>query len=129
MTHNYLLIVAGPQLDDTTKFYKVGVGCSKQANRDFLYLTALAAERNYYFKLWTQEVADFFHRVVKSIYHIPDNVMMTIPNYDYVTARDIVRHFKEMDAISRSGQNLAQRDHFLKSLNLNYRIISNLRKK
>ena len=42
MKHYYYYIMAGREIDETAQFFKVAVGSSKQAQRDFLYLTLLA---------------------------------------------------------------------------------------
>lgn len=128
MKRYYLYIDAGQTLDESAKFFKVGVGISRQANSDFLYLTAHAVNYGHYFELWSDHVDDFLHKIANSFKHGENEFIADVINITMCSARDLVRHFKSSEALLNSQKNLIARDKFRKQINLNYRIISNLRK-
>ena len=69
MTHYFLYIKAGVQLDENTAFYKVGIGESKQGVRLHAWLEAYAAEHGHLFCRWSRESGDFYSRCIDSIGH------------------------------------------------------------
>lgn len=90
MRHKYLYVECGAVIDDTAKAFQVYVGTSKQANRDFLAITARAASNGHFFQLWSIEVAEFFHRLLTA--------HPALRKYEAVTEREFVRSFKARDA-------------------------------
>lgn len=128
MKRYYLYIDAGQILDESARFFKVGVGISKQANSDFLYLTAHAVNYGHYFEVWSDQVNQFLEKIANSFNHGKNELISDVLNIRLVSARDLVRHYKSSEALLNSQKNLVARDKFRKEINLNYRIISNLRK-
>lgn len=122
MTHYHLYIEAGRMIDENSHFYKVGIGTSQQADRDYLFLVAHAANHGHYFAIWSDEVSDFLAKVKKSL------------NLDFVplqpiSARDLVRHFKAGTMPQLSPNVLKNADSMRKFFNLDYLIASNLRRR
>lgn len=69
MTHYYLYIQAGVQLDAATRFYKVGIGSSKRQLHLHAWLEAFAVEHGHFFMIWNQAACDFFTKCRDSIGH------------------------------------------------------------
>ena len=120
MMHYYYFIVAGREIDETTRFYKVRIGSSKQAQRDFLYLTSYSVDNGHYFSLLTHESIDFVCKVQYSL-HIKE-----IP-WIYCDARDLVRAFKKDVQLIEESAAHKNADYQRRFLDTNYRILSNLR--
>ena len=122
MTHYYHYIAADTSLTADTPFYMVGVGTSKQATNDYLYLIAYAAEHGHYFELFSSQSTEFVRKCEKSL-------APSIPQSVKISARDLVRMFKnnERPAVN-SPATPAQ--HFAKmQLDANYRLFCNLTKR
>ncbi|MBQ8705332.1 MAG: hypothetical protein IJ548_03455 [Paludibacteraceae bacterium] len=122
MTHfHYFIKTPGRILDDQSRLYIVGVGSSKQAGRDYLFLTAYAAEHECYFSPITGDADAFIHRCEQSIGY-PLRMRS-----QRISARCLVRSLKAGSDIPYSADQLRNVDHLRKFLSLNYRIVSNLR--
>lgn len=122
MTHNYLLIMADAQITTATRFYKVAVGTSRQADRDFLYLTALSVERGYYFERWSAEVCDFYRRICESMQQEHTQVAQLAVRLVPISARELVRSIKHGEAPAAAITPPPSRHHMLSFLSLNYRL-------
>lgn len=122
MTHYYYYIIAGAQCDENTRLFKVGVGSSKQGQRDYLFLTAFAVEHGHYFELVSDKTDDFVHRVTLSLGGVLPSIMV-------LSSREMVRYLKGAGLPTLSNDALLSNDAQLKVLNTNYRIISNLRRR
>lgn len=122
MTHYHYYILAGAQLDENARIYKIGVGSSKQGRRDYLFLTAFAVEHGHYFELVSDKTDDFVHRVTLSL----DG---GLPSIMVLSSREMVRYLKGAGLPTLSNDKLLSNDAQLKVLNTNYRIISNLRRR
>lgn len=126
MTHLHFLIICGSGsygkssiLDDTATNYTVSVGTSKQANTDYLFLTAFAADHDCYFALRSKESIDFVFRLILE-YRIPQAQQVSID------ARSLVRAIKAGVKPALVGDKLSAAAHLRKIFNLNYRISCNL---
>ena len=122
MTHYHLYIQAGAVVDETSVVYKVGIGTSKQANQDYLFLTAYAVEHGHYFTLWSNESVEFYLRVQQSVAPIE-----LYPKA--ISSRDLVRQFKTQLANPLDQSALHGRHKFRMQTSLNYRISSILAKR
>lgn len=122
MTHYYYYIIAGAQCDENTRLFKVGVGSSKQGQRDYLFLTAFAVEHGHYFELVSDKTDDFVRRINLSLGGILPSIMV-------LSSREMVRYLKGAGLPTLSNDALLSNDAQLKVLNTNYRIISNLRRR
>lgn len=122
MTHYYYYIIAGAQCDENTRLFKVGVGSSKQGQRDYLFLTAFAVEHGHYFELVSDKTDLFVHRVTLSLGGVLPSIMV-------LSSREMVRYLKGAGLPTLSNDKLLSNDAQLKVLNTNYRIISNLRRR
>lgn len=122
MTHYHYYILAGAQLDENARIYKVGVGSSKQGRRDYLFLTAFAVEHGHYFELVSDKTDDFVRRINLSLGGILPSIMV-------LSSREMVRYLKGAGLPTLSNDALLSNDAQLKVLNTNYRIISNLRRR
>lgn len=126
MTHLHYLIICGSCsygkssiLDDTATIYTVSVGTSKQANSDYLFLTAFAADHDCYFALRSKESIDFVFRLIQE-YRIPQAQQVSID------ARSLVRAIKAGVKPAQVGDRLSAAHQLRKIFNLNYRISCNL---
>lgn len=121
MKHYYFYIEAGREIDESARFYKVAVGSSKQAQRDFLFLTSFSVEHGHYFALVSTESVEFLDKVRAS------QGLREI-DFTYCDARDLVRTFKNNVQLMMEPSLMVNNDHQRKILNINYRIMSNLRR-
>lgn len=113
MTTKYIYIECGSCLDESAKVYFVSVGTSLQANRDYLWLTAFSVEMGHFFEINSMNVADFLMKVYGSLPNLAQPVS--------ISARDLVRHFKNGTRPAKSAAQLANFNHSMTCLNLNYR--------
>lgn len=100
MTRNYIYIEAGREIDETSRFFRVSIGTSKQSNRDYLFLLAHAMSHNYFLELNSSSVADYLLNIAESLggsrYVCPLDVLR-IRN---IKIRDLVRAIKANATIS-----------------------------
>lgn len=122
MTHYHYLIICGfvelgkPHiLDDTATVYTVGIGSSLQANRDYLFLTAFAADYDCYFAPRSTDSMNFVYRVLAE-YHIPQAQQLR------VDARSLVRAIKAGLKSNGTVTNLSAAHRLRQVYDLNYRI-------
>lgn len=87
MKTKYLLITASKQIDATSQIWWLMVGTSKQARADLLFMTAYAADNNYYFAHYSGDACTFMQRVINSV-----NGVLQINTAD---VRDYVRATKQ----------------------------------
>lgn len=128
MTHNYYFIDAGRIIDSNTKFYLVAVGTSKQADRDFLYLTAYAADHQCYFERVSEHTDAFVQRIAQSIAPVDKLAPMASLNMQHVSARELVRCLKTSTAVPSSVLQEQQQAYLLSQLSVNYRAFRNIAK-
>lgn len=119
MTHYYLYIEAGAQLDDTSKFYSVGIGSSVQGERDRKFLEHYAAHHGHYFAIWSADVDEFLAKVKNSL---PSQSIQP----RMITARDLVRSFKTATMIPAENAALKAAHQQRYIMDLDYRISCNL---
>lgn len=122
MTHYYHYIAADADINENTQFYSVGIGTSKQANSDYLFLIAYAAEHHHYFELFTTQTMDFVRKCKKSLAPI-------IPCTVKISARDLVRALKHGERPAASSKARHAQHLNLMQLNDNYRFFCNLSKR
>lgn len=67
MTHYFLYIQAGVQLNADTRFYKVALGESAKGHKMNAWLESFAAEHGHLFVRWSADAADFYQKCVESI--------------------------------------------------------------
>lgn len=104
MTHSYLYIEAGRIIDENSKFYRVFVGTSRQANRDFLFLLAHAESNNYFLQITSQVTDDYLLNIAKSLPGFQKHFPFDNLNLQQVQIRDLVRAIKAHEAIKRHDQ-------------------------
>ena len=119
MTHYHLYIEAGATVDTTSRFYKVAIGSSKQAQKDYLFLVAHAVNNGHYFEMWSTKVDEFLEKCWTLSQLNRSSVIPT-------TARDLVRSFKTNTRPTLSSQALINRHRMMNALSVAYRIQSNL---
>lgn len=122
MTHYYHYIEADSSLNENTVFYMVGVGTSRQATRDYLFLIAHAAEHNHYFEIFSSQSAEFVRKCKKSL-------APTIPTSVKISARDLVRMFKNKERPAVNTPATPAQHFALMQLDSNYRLFCNLTKR
>lgn len=122
MTHYYYLICAGAQVDQNTLFFRIGVGSSRQANSDFLFLTAQAVDKGWYFERVSEMSDEFIRKIADSLY--PDNEGAKIMRLKIrqCLIRDVVRSIKKGEALPADVNSARNRINTLQYLSLNYRV-------
>lgn len=119
MVHYYYYVSAGAQCDESTRIYKVAVGTSKQCQRDYAFLVAHALQHGHYFEIVSSQSDEFIMRLLHSLAQF--NVLL-----DWLSCRDLCRELRQMTATPYAAGALAGAHRQRKSLNLSYRISSNL---
>jgi hypothetical protein len=120
MTHYYYYIESGAILDDSARLFKVGIGTSRQSQRDYLALTAFAVNHGHYFELVSEKSDEFMHRVTLSLGRVFSDII-------HLSSRELCRYLKGAGLPALSNSQLLSADSQLRFLNTSYRIISNLR--
>lgn len=67
MTHYYLYIAAGLQIDANTRFYKVGIGESEAQCKKRAWLESYAYEHGHFFVRWSLDAVEFLARCLESV--------------------------------------------------------------
>lgn len=119
MTHLYYYIQAGKQCDETTRIFSVTIGQSKQAQRDFLTLTALSVDLGHFFEIRSQSSSEFVMRLLESLK--PYNVSL-----QRITARQCVKYLKSCENVPLNPDCLHAAHQQRNALNLDYRIYSKI---
>jgi len=122
MTHYYYLICAGAQVDQNTQFFRVGVGTSRQANSDFLFLTAAAVDKGWYFERVSAASDDFVRKIAESLYPDDEGTKMLRLKFRQCLIRDVVRAIKRGEALPSDVNSAKNRLNSLQFLSLNYRV-------
>ena len=125
MTHYYCLIIAGEVLDESSLIYKVGVGSSKQCDRDYLFLLAHSVEHGWYFERWSEEVTEFVRKIAESVSATNSNDPSDAISIHGASVREIVRSIKNGTAFPYSSHELTNRNQLRHWLSINYRIGAN----
>lgn len=127
MIHYYLFIQCGQVLDTSARFYKVAIGASRQAMRDFLSLTALSVERGYYFHLWDENSTEFVGKCLSSVWGSSD--ALTFANHlQQVTSRDLLKVIRSETALPLNDFVLTNAHRCMTFLDVNYRCALGARK-
>lgn len=113
MTHYYLYIHAGLQIDATTTFYKVGVGESEAQTKKKAWLQAYANEHGHFFVRWSLDAMDFLDRCLESI-GTPNGRVIAI------TANDLIKVFRTGSEEPASYQSEMNRHHLLMQIDPDY---------
>lgn len=119
MLHFHYYVSAGPQCNDTTRIYKVGIGISLQAQRDFQFLTDYAAQHGHYFSPISDASDIFIMKLRRSLAEY--DIQIT-----YCSARDLVRLFKDATGTALNPAVLRSIHSQQTLTNIDYRISSNL---
>ena len=122
MTHFYYLICAGAQVDENTQFFRVGVGTSRQANSDFLFLTAAAVDKGWYFERVSATSDDFVRKIAESLYPDDEGTKMLRLKFRQCLVRDVVRAIKKGEALPYDVNSAKNLLNTLQYLSLNYRV-------
>lgn len=122
MTHYYYLICAGAQVDQNTQFFRVGVGASRQANSDFLFLTAQAVDKGWYLERVSAASDEFVRKLADSLYPDNEGTKMMRLKIRQCLIRDLVRSIKKGEALPSDVNSARNRINTLQYLSLNYRV-------
>ena len=121
MTHYYYYVIAGAICDDTTIIVKTSLGHSAQGRRDYLFLTAYSVQHGHYFEIVSAKSDAFVQNLLRSLSMSTDSVC-------HMTGRELVRYLKYGYLPTLSCVQVKQADHQRRLLDLNYRVIMNLRR-
>lgn len=120
MTHYYYYIEAGSEISQNSHFFRVAVGSSARAQRDFLFLIAYSVQHAHYFERFSAESDAFISQIASSL---------LVPRLPFVQikAHDLVRCFKHGCAIPDCVQEqLNTAAHQDAMLNLDFYIASKI---
>lgn len=121
--HYYYYIEAGAAIDCGSRFFRVGIGTSRQAVRDYLFLTAHAVSNGFYFERDSEPVSQFLTKISSSFgYRSVADLPLT-----QVDARELVRCIKSNWAAVKNHacHDATERQRLM--LNADYRFMSKLR--
>lgn len=119
MTHLYYYIVAGKECDETTRIFSVSIGQGKQAQRDFLTLTALSVDHGHFFEIRSESSSEFVMRLLESLK--PYNVSL-----QRITARQCVKFLRSCENVPLNPDCLHAAHQQRNAINLDYRIYSRI---
>lgn len=122
MKRNYLYIECDKVLDCSSRFYKVPIGASKRDDKALLALTAISVDRGHYFHLWDSATSDFYTKCVESLGGGVTN-MQCEHSMIVTKPRDLIKHLKDGTPVDSPLHVERNRDHLLKQLSLNYRVL------
>jgi hypothetical protein len=122
MTHYYLYIKAGQELDTNTAFYKVGIGESETQTKKHAWLQAYAHEHGHFFVIWSPDAVDFMVKCQKSIGPNAKNVIAIIAN-------DLVFILRDGGEIPSSYQAELNRHQLMMKIDPAYYCYNTIRKK
>ena len=129
MTHYYCMIEESGVLTSKSVIWKIAIGQSKQADRDFLFLLAHAADNGYYFEKMSDAVAEFLYNIAVSVAPVGSDCPIDYLNIRKVNARDLVRSIKNREAIPLDSLLLSHQRAFRYLTNINYRVAENIAKR
>ncbi len=113
MTHYYLYIQAGHELNTFTAFYKVGIGQSAAQTKKLAWLQAYAQEHGHFFVIWSPDAVDFMIKCQQSIGPNAKNVVA-------VMANDLVRILRDGAEEPSSYQAALNRHHLMMQIDPAY---------
>lgn len=113
MTHYYLYIQAGQELNTRTAFYKVGVGESESQQRKYAWLKSYAFEHGHFFVIWSPDAVDFMIKCQESIGPNAKNVVA-------IKANDLVRYFRDGAEVPSSYQAELNRHQLMMKIDPSY---------
>ena len=113
MTHYYLYIQAGQELNTYTAFYKVGVGQSVAQTKKLAWLQAYAHEHGHFFVIWSPDAVDFMIKCQKSIGPNAKNVIA-------IMANDLIRFLRDGAEVPSSYQAELNRHRLMMQVDSNY---------
>lgn len=119
MTHYYLYIESGLQIDHRTRFYKVGVGESAQQVKRRAWLEAYAFEHGHFFVRWSADAAEFVIKCQQSI-------GVNHPEMLAVYSDDLYRYFSSGGEEPAFYQSALNRHHLLMQIDPEYYCYSHL---
>lgn len=118
MTHYYYYIECGATVNSESTIYKVGVGTSDQAQRDYLFLTSHAVDAGHYFEIVSDTSTNFINRIQNSVF--PYQVSIKA-----ISARNLVRYFKGLGGMPLSPEQLHAAHSARFATDIDYRISCN----
>lgn len=83
MTHYYLYIKAGLELDSSTRFYKVAIGDGILGKKQITWLEAYSMEHGHLFVIWSHEAVEFVMKCLDSI-GLHQQIVISIPGRDLI---------------------------------------------
>ena len=113
MTHFFLYIEAGTQLDEDTRFYKVTIGESKKGIKQRAWLESYAIEHAHFFAIWSYDAADFLERCRNSIG--PQANMLSL-----ISGENLIKHLKTGTDDPESYLANVNRHHMMMQLDPHY---------
>lgn len=121
MTRFYLFIDAGKVVDESTAFYRVGIGTSKRDVTCFRQLARIATTRGSYFHRWDNSTSDFLTRCIESVYG-GSNALVVASHLIPIKCRELVKVLEGRQGAKPLQDAVKQASHLLRFQSLNYRL-------
>ena len=121
MTRFYLFIDAGKVVDESTAFYRVGIGTSKRDVSCFRQLARIATAKGSYFHRWDNTTSDFLTRCIGSVYG-GTNALVVASHLIPIKCGDLVKVLEGRQTAKPLQDAVKQASHLLRFQSLNYRL-------
>ena len=121
MTRFYLFIDAGKMVDESTAFYRVGIGTSKRDVSCFRQLARIATAKGSYFHRWDNSTSDFLTRCIESVYG-GANALVVASHLIPIKCRELVKVLEGRQNAKPLQDAVKQASHLLRFQSLNYRL-------
>ena len=121
MTRFYLFIDAGKMVDESTAFYRVGIGTSKRDVSCFRQLARIATAKGSYFHRWDNTTSDFLTRCIGSVYG-GTNALVVASHLIPIKCRELVKVLEGRQNAKPLQDAVKQASHLLRFQSLNYRL-------
>lgn len=121
MTRFYLFIDAGKVVDESTAFYRVGIGTSKRDVSCFRQLARIATAKGSYFHRWDSSTSDFLTRCIESVYG-GSNALVVASHLIPINCRELVKVLEGRQVAVPLQDAVRQASHLLRFQSLNYRL-------
>ena len=113
MTHYYLYVRAGLELNESSEFFKVAIGESERELYHKRWLTSFAFEHGHLFVVWSIDVDEFLFKCLESLKPTMKNLVPT-------TAPELINYLKTGEEIPSCLEAERNRHHLLTQLDHNY---------
>lgn len=121
MTHYYYLIETDGELTEDSRIFRLAIGTSLQANRDYLFIIGWCESHGYYFEKDSVETSQFIRNVAESL----DKTFADL-QICHCYGRDYVRACKTLGYAVHNALPSSRECQMRAAIDVNYRCYRNL---